>query len=529
MKKRIALLAAALMALQTAVFTVPAAAANEGGIVINQDASELLAAGAAVSNADQVKAFAAQFAGSQVTDYALAINGNCAYFNSDVWTDAIDLSQTEAGATLYSGAANLNALGIDIYKVLGDAFKSAGINFWLSVRVNPADGTADATSSLLSSYFHANPTARRILHGSTVNKGYENTYDFANEGVRTNLLLLINEALSKYDVYGLELDFQRDIWLWKIGKEFVGVEILNDMMRSVDALVSQYEEVYAHPIKVAVRVASNVETNFDFGLDVMSWVSEGIVDRVTPSGKPGIIDNDIPVRLWDSLLTPYKVELAPAVEPGMMIGDYAKTFYQTIESYAGSASNIFAQGADKVYMSNQTLKSFVDGIAAEEKAGVAATSGVADDASYWTLINTIGSLDSTKSVNRKFILTHSDNKQIWVNKTGFKQLPKTIAKDGGAMIRIPATDIPAGSQAVLKLVFGSEALTTASAPRVYVNSKYCSFLASEPADSVAAGAQFACYLIPADAAAEGHIVAEIQAVKDSVTVSYAEVYVDAVK
>lgn len=527
MKKRIALLAAALMAFQAVAFAVPAAATNEGGIVINQDASELLAAGAAVTNADQVKAFAAQFAGSQVTDYALAINGNCAYFNSEAWTDVIELSATEAGKELYKGAANLNALGIDIYKVLGEAFKGMGINFWLSVRVNPAEGTADASSTLLSSYFHANPDARRVQHGSTLAAGYENTYDFANESVRTNLLLLINEALSKYDMYGIELDFQRDIWLWKIGKEFVGVEILNDLMRSVDALVCQYEEIYGHPIKVGVRVASNVETNFSFGLDVMSWVSDGIVDRVTPSGKPGIIDNDIPVRLWDSLLTPYNVELAPAVEPGMMIGNISNTVAQTIESYAASASNIFAQGGDKVYMSNQTLKSFVDVVTAEEKAAAsAATSGIVDDASYWTLVNTIGTLDSTMKVNRKFILTYSDNNQIWAK--DYNQLPKNIYAGSGAMIRIPATEIPADCQAVLKIYTGTAELAASAVPTVYVNSKACAFLNVEPTVDILPGGYLACYLIPADAAAEGHIVAEIQPNAD-INLRYAEVYVDAVK
>lgn len=527
MKKRIALLAAALMAFQASVFAMPAAAANDGGIVINQDAAELLAAGAAVTSADQVSAFAAQFAGSQVTDYALAINSNCAYFDSDTWTDVIDLAATPVGAELYKGAANLNALGIDIFKVLGDAFKGMGINYWLSVRVNPADGTKDADTSLLSSYYNNNPGARRVLHGSTVNPDYSNTYNFADEGVRTNLLKLINEALSKYDMYGLELDFQRDIWLWKVGKEFVGVEILNDLMRSVDALVSQYEEIYAHPIKVSVRVASNVETNFDFGLDVMAWVSEGIVDRVTPSGKPGIIDNDIPVRLWDSLLTPYNVELAPAVEPGMMIGNLSKAVPQTLETYAASASNIFAQGGDKVYMSNHTLKSFADIITAEDKAAApAATANIVDDAGYWALVNTIGSLDSSMSVNRRFILTHGGVRQLWVKE--YMQLPKQLGKNKATIIRIPATEIPEGCKATLKFFTGAAELAADVIPDVYINSKKATYIGAEAADAAIANGFVSCFSIPAEAAAEGHIVAEIQT-KSSLKISYAEVYVEAEK
>ncbi len=527
MKKRIALLAAALMAFQASVFAIPAAAANDGGIVINQDASELLAAGAAVTTADQVTAFAAQFAGSQVTDYALAINSNCAYFTSDTWTDVIELSKTEAGAQLYKGAANLDARGIDIFKVLGDAFKGMGINYWLSVRVNPAEGTKDTASTLLSSYFHNNPGARRVQNGSTLNPDYANTYDFANDGVRTNLLQLINEALSKYDMYGLELDFQRDIWLWKTGKEFVGVEILNDLMRSVDALVSQYEEIYAHPIKVSVRVASNVETNFDFGLDVMAWVSEGIVDRVTPSGTPGIIDNDIPVRLWDSLLTPYNVELAPAVEPGMSIGNLAKAIPQTIETYAASASNIFAQGGDMVYMSNHTLKSFADTITAEDKAATpAATSNVVDDAGYWALVNTIGSLDSSMSVNRRFVLTNGGVRQLWVKE--YKQLPKQLGKNKATIIRIPVTEIPDGAKATLKFFTGMTELAADVIPDVYVNSKKATYIGAEAADATIANGMLSCFLIPAEAAAEGHIVAEIQT-KSNMNINYAEVYVEVAK
>ncbi len=42
--------------------------------------------------------------------------------------------------------------------------------------------------------------------------------------------------------------------------EYDGVEIMNEFMREIDALVHKYEGKYGHKIKMAVRVAADIQT-----------------------------------------------------------------------------------------------------------------------------------------------------------------------------------------------------------------------------------------------------------------------------
>lgn len=517
MKKTIAFLTAALLALQTAAFVAPVSAAEAGGLVINQDAAELIAAAGSVKSADQIKAFANQFAGSQVTDYVLAINNNTANFPSNAWTDIVEKGN--------AGAVNLyNTLKVDPIEVLNGAFTEMGVDFWLSVRVNSADGATDAgAGNILSDYFHNNPGVRRVTHGSPFKTAYHNAYDFAHASVRQNLLLLINEALDRYDTYGLELDFQRDIWLWQVGKEYHGLDIMNQLMRDIKGVVGIYEEKYGHPIKIGTRVARNVETNLDFGLDVMAWVAEGIVDRVAPSGRPGVNDNGMPIRLWDSLLSPYNVELTPVVDSGFLSGSSTTIFPQTLATYAGGASNVFSQGGDKVYLSGMTRKSFTDLITDEDKAAATATTANIDsDSAYWDLITLAGAADTALSINRSYILSHSDNYQIWDK--GDHQLPLGIRRNQGGVIRIMANEFAADETVYLRISVGSANLTSTTAPFIYVNSKACQFVSCDASDTPLTSNYIVTYKVPADALSAGHIVADIASRNVAISIDYAEVY-----
>ena len=150
--------------------------------------------------------------------------------------------------------------------------------------------------------------------------------DYTYNETREHMLGLIEESLEHYDCYGIELDFQREACLFTYGMEYDGVEIMNGFMRKVKELLKKFEEKYGHELKCAVRVPSEIQTCFDFGMDVVQWVRDGIVNVVIPTSRWATTDFDIPVKLWANLVKPLGAILAPGAEYRIMPCDNSEVF-----------------------------------------------------------------------------------------------------------------------------------------------------------------------------------------------------------
>lgn len=468
-KTRILSFAIAVLTVFGLVLTtaMPVSAASQTGIIINQDASVIAKA---ATNAEGYKNFALGFKDTQVTDYVISLNSVSA--------------------------------GLTYIPALYDAFKSIEINTWLSFRMNDAQDSAVEPSSLLGLFISKNPNYKRVKTGINSNKYFNNCLDYTYTAVRKNMLNLINTALTNYDCYGIELDFQREIWLWYIGGEYNGIAILNDFMRDVDRLTKTYAAKYGHDIKVAVRCASDFLTNYEFGLDLGTWASEGIIDQVTPTGRYNTTDTDIPVRLWTSFAKPYGITVAPCIEKNISASPNGTTGKHTVETISAIAASFLSQGADKVYLFNYH---------------------VGNDGTLGTVINTVGSLDKLMTVNRRMILTYNDTHQLWTKSNA--QLPVTFDKTSTKAIHIPVGDIPEGATVTLKIAVNKVPSNPASDITVYVNSDIATYVGTASCTDGFTSNTLLTYTVPASAHNDTYILAEITAA--GITIDYAEVYVKA--
>ena len=504
------------------------------GLMINTDSDNYLRSTySAGATEESIIKFAKQHAGTHITDYFMALNTGISTYPSEVWDDLVGkYDQTiENGVpvnyknnAIIQGANYVyNTLQTDYIQLFVESFREVGINPWLDYRMNDAHYLTDKTNAILSNYFHENPGNRRVLH-HTKPQYYDYCQNYGLEAVRDHYLAFINESLNRYDPYGICLDWQREIWLWHIGGEYVGIDILNDFMREVDRIVSVYEEKYGHEIKTAVRVASDIETNLEFGLDVLTWAEEGTVDLVIPTGRWSTNDFDMPIRLWDSLLTPYGVELAVGIEASgiMSHGSAPRSTTQTLETFAAAAANGLSQGADKVYVFNYYLQAG-DFFKESDKITTTDTGiSISDLDGYWNVITTIGSLEKLMTINRRTILTFSDITPTWDNSNA--QLPKTIQTGQSSMLRIPVGNIPEGASLTLKFSAHNES-AIAKPPTVSVNGYACTFKGTEKCANNYTTDTLLCYEIPKEAFST-YVTATITA-GEMIKINYAEVYLDA--
>ncbi len=537
------------------------------GIILNHDDSgPLLAIERNQATVEDIANFARQFEGTHITDYFIAINANCASYPSNVWTDHLDnYHKTVENGTyeLYpegSEARNMlngahymyEELCADYIGIWHDEFKKIGINPWLSVRMNDVHdmsasiaGTYDditGISPFLSDFFWNHPEYYRVKHHPGFGYRYmDYNPDYGYEAVREHYLLLINEALSRYDTTGLELDFQRECRLFSIGGEYKGLDQLNVFMRQVDDIVAIYEEKYGHEIKIAARVPVDPVICADFGLDPITWISEGILDMIIPASRWDNNATDIPVGLWASIAHPYGCEVAMNIEYANFAPYFGgKKGSYDIQSLAGICSYAFSQGADKVYFYNYFGSpggsTFFDMKEEEKITSDEVYYGISPavfSSGYWNALTSLGSPDKLLTFNRKHILTGDDTTQIW--KYQFAQLPVTVKSDGTPVqLRIPVGDVTADSKLFVKFSTSESSIAddtvVTSYPSVLLNSEPCTFVGFDDyCDGGFTDHGVMTYEVPAAAHEEGYAVVEIAATDSiySFTVQYAEIYVQA--
>ena len=502
------------------------------GVIVNQDADSLI--GAVPGTVDGIKKFAYGYAGSHVTDFMICVNNMNSTFQTDLenWTDLVDkYYQTEENGVAVDytndssakGAynhyvVNSEALGgRDYFDILCEAFAEVGINPWISFRMNDLHGQGETTSVLLSDFYHNNPELRRVQENrrsyAAGNSYYYRALDWTHEIVRERFLAYINEALSRYDCYGIELDFQREIWLWHPGGEYNGIEILNDFMREVDALTELYGAKYGHEIKVCVRVASDVETNYDFGLDVLTWAAEDIIDMVIPTGRWSSTDTDIPVTLWTSLMHPHGVSVAPCIEI-QTNGESRHTF----ETYNGIAASFLSQGADKIALFNQYIGfegiNDIYKISSEDEM-------VAGTYRHWVIVSTIGSYEKLMTRNRRVILTYNDTYNIWQGSNSQLQMWGEAGET--VTLRFPIGDLPLGATATVK--FSVNTPNDTEPPIVYINSERAEFVSIEYNEEGYTTNPILCYRVPSSALDDMFAVVDITPAH-TLRIHYAEARVD---
>ncbi len=506
------------------------------GIIINSDVDGILRYigrdDALPTTVKDIADFPKEFEGTQVTDYFLNVSEQILNFPSEKYQSFISKyhQKLENGTDVdYSDnvcakAAHLvfEELGVDHNQIQIDGFRKVGINPWISIRMNDVHDRHLKTGFNIPDFFHDHPEYRRVPPSTAVRTGYFDTaYDYSHPEVREFAFGMIEESLERYDPYGIELDFQREMYLFRPGMEYNGVEIMNGFIREVDALVHRCEEKYGHEIKIAVRVAPDIQTNFDFGLDVMQWVREGIVDMVIPAARWASHDNDMPIKLWSNLLKPYGVTLAPSIEMWFAPYPTAKKVWPDITTFAAFAASAYAQGADKIYFYNYFRDNIHQHFDKTAPFSFEPDIGPNYMPVMWTVLNTFGDPDAVQKMNRRHIVTYKDVKPLWENNGGIgRQLPALIL--GGGAFKLFVGDIPDGAELTLHLGVKDIEKISENPPPVCVNLTECEFIGCEQDDRFACE-KVLCYSIPKEA--HSNMLCPRVSVEELTEFTWVEVYV----
>lgn len=217
------------------------------------------------------------------------------------------------------------------------------------------------TPAFLSDWKQRDPT--RIMSTLAATKGFQDRrrlwslVDFEHPDVEPRLVEIIDEVLQNYDVDGVELDFLRAPIYFR--SAYAGepvtdaqVAVLTQLVKRIRQLVLQRGEEKGKPLLLNVRVPSTQTLCRRIGIDIATWLQDGLVDVMALGG--GYITFDLPVAELIALGHKHDVPVYPCLsQSGLMYRSPRGTSTkQPPEAWLGAASRLWSDGADGIYTFN---------------------------------------------------------------------------------------------------------------------------------------------------------------------------------
>lgn len=173
-------------------------------------------------------------------------------------------------------ANELDAMGTDCLDLAVKYCHQHDIEIFWSHRMNDRHDTTP-TPELLTDFKKEHPEYL-IGFGSA-----PLSFNYALEPVRQKLLECCREVIENYDVDGIELDWFRHMQYFpsviKGGKASEAeLEMMNDMVRKLRAIMDEEGLRRGRPLLLAVRVPDSREYARGIGLDYEQWLKEDLVD-----------------------------------------------------------------------------------------------------------------------------------------------------------------------------------------------------------------------------------------------------------
>ena len=368
-----------------------------------------------------------QYADSGVTDLLFNIFCQSSDVPTEVFTfrgDLYGMTEQNGNPVDYGNYVGLNAFynehDIDIFAKWIKKCTEVGIRPWLTFRMNDCHDPDEVTSQLRGDIFY---TAEK--NGWTIGEEYgyyRHCFNYAVPEIRKLMLDYTREQLLHYDVYGLELDFMREIYCFDYKNsdtnEIAG--IMNDYMRDTASIVSEAEQKWGHDIKLSVRLMRDIDQCYAYGFDVQAWCEEKLIDSVTVTPRFTSNDSAMPIADWKARCP--GIEIRAGVET--LVNTNEKGCCASAEVVRGYGAQYLTAGADGLYLFN-----YMSG----------GTVGEREREVY----DTCGSLDSILELPRRHVVTFQDTvPDGW---QPYDPLPMKVKKENSASLEVETGYIPDGA------------------------------------------------------------------------------------
>jgi hypothetical protein len=251
------------------------------------------------------------------------------------------------------------AQGTDPLKIVTNFCKSNGLEIFWNMRMND---THDAAEPYRTDEF-AGSNQFKINHpeyllGSYQNPpvcGYYTGVDYTHPEVRDFLYRTVEEVCKNYNIDGIEFDFFRHPVFFKCqanGQDCNSNEwaMLNELMRDIRNMTERRSIERGRPILLLVRIPDSVDYCKAIGIDLETWLSEGLIDAVIPSDYYQLNNWEYTVNLCDKYNVNVYCDLS---ETRTTAGTPEYLLRSDKKCTRARAMNMLGSGANGIFVFNQ--------------------------------------------------------------------------------------------------------------------------------------------------------------------------------
>ena len=290
------------------------------------------------------------YEGSQVDTVLLCVNAQVMYYPTKVGTTFGRLSTPEERAKWSTSdrqwSKNMEgffAAGIDPHAVMFAEIRKQGREGLLSFRMNDDHG-----NDFLRTKFWVEHPEYRLGSGSL---------DFGHEAVREHVFLLIEEAMQRYDVDGLEMDFNRFPAYFKDTTTDERIAKINALVERVRKMLDALGKERGRRLVLSARIPSDYgktpptyEHSREVGCDPAVWAKNGWIDFLTVSDFYLQRYYDLPIAPWRQAVR--DIPIYGGIECRETTEGHPKDQYLTADKYRRAAQHLWTDGADGIYLFN---------------------------------------------------------------------------------------------------------------------------------------------------------------------------------
>ena len=205
----------------------------------------------------------------------------------EIWGQDRDLDRLEGRERIVAeNVRHLIATAGGPLTALSGLCREAGVSFFPRVRMNSHYDYYPRHSIGHGSFRRDNPHLRIGRPGEQIPTGgidwaVHHGLDYAYPEVRDHMFAIITELLERFDIDGVEIDFNRHPTFFRRAEQTQNAYLMTDLVRRVRRRQREIEEERGRRFQLAVRVPPTLADARRIGLDVETWMLEGLVDIVT--------------------------------------------------------------------------------------------------------------------------------------------------------------------------------------------------------------------------------------------------------
>ncbi len=243
--------------------------------------------------------------------------------------------------------------GVDPVGRMIQRCRQRSISPWVSIRMNDAHDVLLLKSPLHSRFWMEHPEYWRVPGLQWKGGHWSNRcLNYGLEPVRDHAMALVREVCDRYDMDGLELDWNRFPLHCRGGEEIEKGKLLTEWLVEVRNVVRAAEKKRKHPIRLVARVPARPEVALGTGRDAVGWARRGLIDHLVVAPFFATTDFDVPVERWLKLLEGTGVGVTVGLETRVQSYPGGPLLPNTPELRRGAATAALARGSQGIYVFN---------------------------------------------------------------------------------------------------------------------------------------------------------------------------------